>query len=378
MKILLSSTNESYSNGAGKCLVDIATSLEKKGENVIVTLPRHGSLENILKKKKIRYVILREYREWIIGNQKLRGLKLRHFLNQFSIFKAIWLIKKEKIDIVHVNAITSPIAAIAAEKTKCKLVWHIREFLEDDLHSHFRNAEYAHNIINKADCMIAISKTIKKKWSQELTAPIKVIYDGLPIDEYLVKHKIKHNGVNIILYGRISEGKGQFFFVKGIHNFLKRNPSIKLNCYLAGTVNDENYFEKVMAYIHKYHLEENITYLGEIKNVKNMLSKMDISCVCSQREAFGRVTVESVLGGCLVVGAKSGATTELLTDGLDGQLYEYGSVEDFSKQLGIAIKDLNVFKQNMKKSQNKMATEYSLHKNIQSIIEVYKKLTNRT
>ena len=33
MKILLSSTNESYSNGAGKCLVDIATSLEKKGEN---------------------------------------------------------------------------------------------------------------------------------------------------------------------------------------------------------------------------------------------------------------------------------------------------------------------------------------------------------
>ena len=151
-----------------------------------------------------------------------------------------------------------------------------------------------------------------------------------------------------------------------------------MNCYLAGTVNDENYFEKVMAYIHKYHLEENITYLGEIKNVKNMLSKMDISCVCSQREAFGRVTVESVLGGCLVVGAKSGATTELLTDGLDGRLYEYGSVEDFSKQLGIAIKDLNVFKQNMKKSQNKMATEYSLHKNIQSIIEVYKKLTNRT
>ena len=49
---------------------------------------------------------------------------------------------------------------------------------------------------------------------------------------------------------------------------------------------------------------------------------MDIALVASCSEAFGRVTVEAMLAGMLVIGADVAGTSELICDGVNGILYE--------------------------------------------------------
>jgi len=46
----------------------------------------------------------------------------------------------------------------------------------------------------------------------------------------------------------------------------------------------------------------------------------NIILVCSRSEAFGRVTVEGMLCGKPIIGARSGATPELVKEGFNGLL----------------------------------------------------------
>ena len=72
-------------------------------------------------------------------------------------------------------------------------------------------------------------------------------------------------------------------------------------------------------------------------------SRFAINGLRSCRPQFGRVTVESMLGKCLVVGAASGATTELIQDGVNGILYQPDDEADFCKKLTACIEQFDKY-----------------------------------
>ena len=59
--------------------------------------------------------------------------------------------------------------------------------------------------------------------------------------------------------------------------------------------------------------------------------------VCSKMEALGRVTIEGMYYRNLVIGADSGATAELVKDGMTGYLYKSGNIDDLVKNIEKAI-----------------------------------------
>lgn len=380
MKVLLASTTSKYSNGASKCLIELAKGMNENGIEVIVTLPRKGELEEVLTKNHIPYVLVREFHHsWCVGDsENISFLKkiVAFLLNKCAITKVKKIIQKNNIDIVHMNALTAYTAAVAGQESNKFVVYHIREFMEDDLNAHFVYPKWAYKIINKSNIAIAISKPIEEKWRLELDLPITVINDGLPIKNYYVENIKDIDTINVIIYGRITKGKGQLFFVKAINRIL---PNLKRNChfYFAGTVEDEQYFNEINKEIVQNNLSEYVTYLGEVSNIKNMLKNMHISCVCSEREGFGRVTVESMLGKCLVIGSNTGATTEIISNGKNGILYEENNIIDFSNKLESAINTYEKFSTLIENAQIYAAEMYSIEKDINNVIEVYQNLVNR-
>jgi glycosyltransferase involved in cell wall biosynthesis len=58
--------------------------------------------------------------------------------------------------------------------------------------------------------------------------------------------------------------------------------------------------------------------------------------MCSDAEAFGRVTVEALKSGRPVIGTRSGGTPELICDGVNGFLFEPGN----ARQLAAALRRL--------------------------------------
>ncbi len=315
MKVLIAATDSRYANGAAKCLIELSKELISRNYEVVVTLPRHGDIEQVLYREGIEYHIIRERGGcWISQKEKESKYYIKRFVNALHTIEACFFIKKEHIDIVHVNAFTAYIVGNAAAICHVPLVWHVREFMEEYLRNHFLRPKFSYRILNKADSIIAISEPIKEKWQPHFHKRIDVINDGLPICNYYVSEKTVNNKtVQIIIYGRVMPSKGQLFCIKGFHNIIgKINKDAKL--FIAGNIEDENYFHEIEEYISANSLGNSVQYIGEIQDIKSLLKTIDITCVCSKREGFGRVTVESALAGCLVVGANTGATTEIINN----------------------------------------------------------------
>ena len=377
MKVIIAATSSENYSGASKAFLELCQSLKAEGIDVIAMIPSHGQIEESLKKLNIKYYYAHEYHCWYTEKQfQNNKFKLKRLLNNLTIAKLICILRKEKPDVVHINALTAYTVGVAAEKCHIPVVWHIREFMEEDLKIEFYDKKFSYNILKKATYLVAISKATKKKWENELKREVKLIYDGLPVERYLVKHKeyMKEKTIKVILYGRITPTKGQILLLKAISGISNKLHNQKVLFYFAGKVDNVDYFEKCKQYVKLNNLEKKVNYLGEVMDIKKLLADKDIVCVCSSSEAFGRVTVEGMLSKCLVVASDSGASGEIIQDGVTGRLYRNDSVDSLTETILKAINDLYIDNGIPDAAQTFAIKNFSEQLNTENIIKLYKQI----
>lgn len=340
MKILLASTSEENFSGASKCLIELASSLIKRKHKVVVSIPKYnGMIESDLNNYNIPFIVIREYQCWYKSKNEhpsFGNINLKRILNEISVIRCREYLRSEKFDIIHVNALTAYVVGKAAIIENIPVVWHMREFMEEDLGITFVNRRRSLNLLNMATQFVSISNVVRDKWIEYIKKPINVVYDGVPIDNYYISQKKDHSTVNILLYGRIVPGKGQLFYIKAANAVLNK---VNTDCkfYFAGKVEDVNYYRQCIEFISENNKKNDIQYIGEIQDIKSIFEIIDIVCVCSLMEGFGRVTVESMLGKCLVIGADSGATAEIIRNKESGLLYQADNFDDFCEKLTYEI-----------------------------------------
>lgn len=374
LKVVFAATSGRMFSGASKALIELAENLKNKGMSVIVLLPEEGDFKTELDKMNISNYSFKEYSSWYTWKTEtklnLPKYFVKRFLNRWTIFKIKRLLKKEKPDVIHVNALTAYTVGLAGIESHVPVVWHMREFMEEDLGVKFTNKNFSRRVLNQASAFISISKAVKEKWQPIVSKNIDVVYDGLPLDNYLIKEKKTDlKQINVILYGRIVKEKGQLFFLRGMKNILKKYPQVHVS--LAGFIEDKDYFSKCEEFIKKNKLRNKVDYLGEVNNIKKLLTKQDIVCVCSTKEGFGRVIIESMLAKCIVVSANSGAASELIEEEKNGYLYDVSSEKDFEKKVEKAI--INKNNLNLDEIQN-YAKKFSTENNANNILKIYERI----
>lgn len=110
------------------------------------------------------------------------------------------------------------------------------------------------------------------------------------------------------------------------------------------------------------------------ESLKKLLADKDIVCVCSLNEAFGRVTVEGMLSKCLVVASDSGASGEIIQDGVTGRLYINDSVDSLTETILKAINDLYIDNGIPDAAQTFAIKNFSEQLNTENIIKLYKQI----
>ena len=337
-RVALVASTSSMSSGASWSLVRLSALLKKKDIKIIVILPERGDIEEKLKREKLKYYIVRQYSGnfWCVSsNINTKGIAfktkyvIKKVINQIAQYKIEKILKAEEINIVHMNTLTTYIAAKAAVKYKIGLIWHFREFLEEDLNDYLYK-ENSYDLIKKATQIIAVSKAIKDKYKEKFSN-IRVVYNGVSCARFYSNRKIMQNEtIEIILIGRIVDGKGQYELVQAI-NMLHHDIKNRVHCNLVGSIEDQQYYEKIVEYIKQNHLGRNIHFVGYTDKIEKYILRADVLCSCSKMEAFGRVTVEGMLANCLVIGSNTGATKEIIAHKRTGLLYEYGKVESLQR-----------------------------------------------
>ncbi len=369
-------SHDSGLSGAPRSMINLATTLREYNINPYILIPSHGDIEKVLKRYKLKYFIIPYYKCFReIGKVNILKECLWEIENIKSIIKIISLIKKLEINILHSNSLAVDVGAVAAYFCGCKHVWHIREFMEEDYGFEHYLKKKIKFLINRADRIISISDAIKKKYSKLYRlSDIVMIHNGLPLNVYSIDKKeiFKKNNINMLISGVICRGKGQLESIEMIEH-LKLLGYNNIQLYIAGTGNVD-YVKRLKDIVISKKLSNNVNFIGFHNDMKEVRLNMDIELICSKNEAFGRVTVEAMLGNLLVIAANTGGTKEIIKNRVNGLLYEQGNVTNLLDNVIFALKNKELIIKYIQRAKTDAENLYDIHNTAQKIVKLYEDL----
>ena len=109
---------------------------------------------------------------------------------------------------------------------------------------------------------------------------------------------------------------------------------------------------------------------GFVKDVKRLLAEADVGIIASEYEGFGLVTVEYMLAGLPVIGRRSGATPEIVSDGESGILYD--DINGLADAMNRLMDDKKLAGEMGVKGEKRAKALFTDTDNLTQIMQVYK------
>lgn len=320
--------NDTAFGGAGLSLVDTLTVIKKKHIEPIVIIRKdsESEIKDKFDEVGVRYYEIAFCTDWVkkgCVDEEEKRTDLRQSYE--AALELIPIIKKEKIQLIHINSSVSYFAAIAALMEGIPYVWHIRELIEEHYGGEYINIDLKKCLYLSANKIIAISDYVKKNYLEKYNIQTRKIYDGLNIEKYAMK--INQNcdfSPTFLVAGMITPEKGQWDAICATENLIKRGYA-DVELVIVGDTGT-SYTWALKKYIKERGLDRNISILPFRENLSSLRERVSYEITCSQNEALGRVAIEAMLAGNFVIGARSGATTEIIGKNEErGFLYEIHS-----------------------------------------------------
>ena len=384
MNILFVSSDNNSSSGAFLCMVELANILKKNYKhNVFIILPYHGTGESILIQYGLEFKVIKSY-HWTVNLNVMNALdtKAKSVIKKGLNLLAINRIKNEiinrQIDILHINTSWSYVGAKAANSTKIPFVWHIREALQEGQKKSIWNSEKGYSLMKTAAAQIAISDFIYNKYSAILgKEKIYRIYDGMDVEKYYLRNRLlfQSDEIKCLILGEVRKWKGQLIAIKAVIDYHEKyhNP-ISLDIVGRG---DEQYIRECKDYINEHNANEYVRFLGHSSKVVERYKCADIFLLCSNAEAFGRVTAEGMLAGLLVIASNSGASPELIGYGENGLLYTPGNYVELREKIKYAVDNKREMQIKAQKGQAYIYSNMTLDKNAREVDRLYQTICKK-
>jgi L-malate glycosyltransferase len=383
MKTILIVCHDNLLYGASKSLLDWVKSKKKYNDDIrlLFILPsKNGGLYSELQKEGFITKVIRYYQPIRKFHNNSADTKIKNITRSFlsklfnplAVNKIVSICKEYEVDLIHTNSFVVPIGVQAAIETNIPHVWHIREYMEED---HQFEYIYPQTLLEDYcgySYAIFISKAIEHKYKEKYKFnQTKVIYNQIHYDgKYKRNRKFgQDSDFNLVIVGKITKTKGQERAIKAIERLVSRGYSLKL--FLCGEGPDE---EKLKNYVHSHGLNNYIEFMGFCKDMLSIRKDMDIALMCSEHEAFGRVTVEAMYYENLIIGLDSAGTSEIVEDGVTGLLYsDLDNEKTLERYIEFAINKPESSKQVILNSKNYAISTYSNDIYIK-IVKVYNSL----
>ncbi|MCI8598465.1 MAG: glycosyltransferase family 4 protein [Lachnospiraceae bacterium] len=393
VRLLFLASDNNKTSGAFLCMAELCEALQEKGLGVIVILPHYGTGSVLLREKKIPYTYIPS-KDWGYETEKKKDLweRGKFFAGLLSNHRAKrrlkTLIKEQSVSLVHCNTTYTYIGAAAARACHIPYVWHLRENIANQGYEFF-DETWALGLIGRASQVIAVSEYIKDGIGFPETVPVKVVYDpvemdgkvlecspilGRPARQDILRH-FPQEAVKMLIVGAIAPFKGQRELIEACA-ILKREGTFAFHLEIVGK-GEREYEKELEELVLSYGLRDVISFYGASSHVYERYAQADLSFTCGGREAYGRVTIEGQLSGCLVIGVNSGGTLELIKDGETGYLYEGGSPEALAERIKRAVRDPAESQRIARRGQEYALRTYTKERHLREILDIYEEVLER-
>lgn len=305
--------------GAERSLVTLVReAAEVRGHRVTVSLPAEGPLRAELARVGADVVVL-PTRLWM-GRRHgpLVGL-VRSGQAVASVPRYRRYLRRARPDLVVTNSAVVPAGAIAARLAGIRHVWTIRESLltNPSLRSAVPRRMIARSIARLSDGVVAISQYVAGQLLSVAPAAgpkLRVIPPSVAPRQRDVAPARRDSRTleRLVLLGRYTPEKGQADAVEALGRCARAGRLLRLT--LAG-VGDATAQRALRALAEEHGVGHLVEVTEWTDDPDALYAAADATLMLSRNEAFGRVTVESLMSGTPVIGYRAGATTEILADG---------------------------------------------------------------
>jgi len=370
--------HSSVPGGANYSLIDM---LGKLSEHVdpIAVIPRKGPFETALRDHGIAYHVQPFIGGYGKMGQTTEKKKADSFVDNYNAAKElVRLVKEKDIDLIHSNSSANNVGAFLSILTGIPIILHIREAMEQQFGCEYWDEDLTVSLMENADSIISVSEAVRSYVLNRHGVDSIVIYDGIEKNSYYQNISDKVFPPYFYIAGDIMECKGQFDAIRAM-KILSSRYDMKSTLTVVG----RGYYKSVWA-ANKLVEDLGIGHCSQIQSFVNDMRSFRFgygyALVCSKYEALGRVTVEAMLAGNLVIGADTGGTGEIIgRDGKRGLLYKYGDIYDLAEKMNAALKmPLETKIKILKNAQDYVIKSFDTQNCASNIFQIYQTVLSRT
>jgi len=306
---------------------------------------------------------------------KVRVLGLTSYHNPMSVIKLAWLLRRERVDIVHTHGyfpgIFSRLSGLLAHIPKT--ITHIhttqkRRILIEKVFSFF---SYKVLCVSQAVQEFIIREEGVKR------AKTMLVYNGLEKPEKNISYnEIVENrrllgfakgDTLLIVVAAIKKHKGHRVLLEAFANEVVRNSSLKLLIVGVGPLKAE-----IERYAQELNISTNVKFTGLRRDISLLLSLSDIFILPSiEVEGLGLAIIEAIAMKKSVIGSDLGGIPEVIEDDSNGLLFPPGDVDRLSSAIERLANDRHLREQMGEMGRKLFEEKFTKEQMINSIETIY-------
>lgn len=365
----------------------------KRARRVASERERHNGV--LIRRFRVRHLPLPPiyYRAWRRGMALLSDLhapaSTLYSLSRISpwvpsLRKALKALPPGAFDLVHTTNIPfeSMIAAAADYAERVGIPHLITPFTHlgepgDRSISRYYTMRHQLDLEHRASRLIMQTR-LERDFLGELGVPTNKMHRvGVGVNPYALiggnserfRKKYGVQGPIVYYLGAAAYDKGTTHTIEAMRQVLSRG--VKATFIMAGsTMLDKfrEYYENLPE-----EVRERCRWLGFIsdEDKRDLLAAGQLFCMPSRTDSFGIVYLEAWLNGAPVIGANAGGVPEVISDGVDGYLVEFGDVPALANMIQFLLQRPDIAREMANAGRRKVLAEHTWDHKIAHIAEIY-------
>ena len=365
-------SHSSAKAGAERALLELIDALQDKDVEAYVLVPSLGPLTKELEERGVTFSVI-PFRWWMGKPSQIWKRLVRIALTPAMVFLAVVMIWRWKCDVIYTNTATVCVGAAAAKLLGRPHAWHIHElgFEHHQLTFDFGEKISLWLMDRCSSVCIANSNAVAQKYRHHIDPrKVRVIYGWVSTahcGSAVVAALPAKAGLRCVIVGALQEAKGQADGVLAIAELIRDGMDVEL--WIVGD-GDRKYRNSLQDLVRENTLSNHVKFFGQVDNALPYIRSADVLLMCSRYEAFGRVTVEAMKLGKPVIGARSGGTTELISEGFNGFLYPPGSHRELAEKIKYLYEEFGAAKSMGRNGENWATERFQKSKHGEEVLRV--------
>ena len=285
-------------------------------------------------------------------------------------------LNKEDFDVVHANTAWAGFALAVNRKRSHSFVYtcHNPLWPEDKVHLGERVVRLVEGFtMRTSNAVVALNKTMYRAIVEKAGVngdKVVIIPNGVDVDyfkpglrntELLSKFNLEEEDY-VLFVGRVSPEKGVHLLLKAFSHIAQESTDAKLAIVgpLASSfsASETSPYARTIVEYAKRRTPGRVIFTGAVNRdeLRVLYSNALFLVLPSLAEAFGLVLIEAMASGTPPIGSTTGGIPDVITNGVNGLLFNRGDWEDLARKMYMLLSD-QVLRNKLAKNAREIAVE---------------------